>query len=190
MREIRSDLPFIYRFFLEPSVALHLRGSRPGPKDLKTSVVYHDFCKAAEGRVNEQFRRSQTAYLPRERSSEIFDTHIMPTLFEKIGKGLKLNEAQYNRYEPGAFFDWHFDYNEGDSQTERTASMTGIVCFSKKSDYSGGLLDILHPGESRVRRHKLDQYELIFFPSIFKHRVSKLRSGEREALVFWLRCPR
>ena len=95
---------------------------------------------------------------------------------------------QYTVYQKDDYYDWHIDnhskpYNNG---MIRKLSFTILL----NDEFEGGNFDIWngHPisEKSEVKSYALKKGEMIVFPSHTWHKVNKVTSGVRKALVGWL----
>ena len=102
-------------------------------------------------------------------------------------EGMRLTEiAQFTEYPKGGFYDWHMDA-EVNCQFEppiRKISMT--ILLSDPSEFTGGDLEFMAEGN---KPPQLLQGQAIFFCSILRHRVSKVKKGRRQSLVMWFGGP-
>ena len=102
-------------------------------------------------------------------------------------EGMQINEqAQFTEYPKGGFYDWHMDA-EVNCQYEppvRKISMT--ILLSEPSEFEGGDLEFMTEGN---RPPQLLQGQAIFFCSLLRHRVAKVKKGIRRSLVMWFGGP-
>ena len=102
-------------------------------------------------------------------------------------EGMQLTEvAQFTEYPKGGFYDWHMDA-EVNCQFEppvRKISMT--ILLSDPSEFVGGDLEFMTEGN---KPPQLLQGQAIFFCSMLRHRVSKVKKGIRRSLVQWFGGP-
>lgn len=90
-----------------------------------------------------------------------------------------------SRYESGMEYGWHMDnaIMQGTGSPVR-ADIACTLFLSRPDDYDGGELEISGPaGDSRI---KLDQGDAFLYPATSRHRVAKIRSGQRVAAIVWL----
>ena len=101
--------------------------------------------------------------------------------------GMTLTEyAQFTEYPKGGFYDWHMDA-EVNCQFEppvRKISMT--ILLSDPSEFVGGDLEFMTKGN---KPPQLLQGQAIFFNSLIRHRVAKVKKGIRRSLVMWFGGP-
>ena len=102
-------------------------------------------------------------------------------------EGMTITEpAQFTEYPKGGFYDWHMDA-EVNCQNEppvRKISMT--ILLSDPSEFEGGDLEFMTKGN---KPPQLLQGQAIYFCSLLRHRVSKVKKGVRRSLVQWFGGP-
>ena len=101
--------------------------------------------------------------------------------------GMRLSEpAQFTEYPKGGFYDWHMDaeVNCRFEPPVRKISMT--ILLSDPSEFVGGDLEFMTEGN---KPPQLLQGQAIFFCSLIRHRVSKVKKGGRRSLVQWFGGP-
>ena len=86
-------------------------------------------------------------------------------------------------YGKGCHYDWHIDV--GKAVPNRKLSFT--IQLSKPEDYEGGDLEFL--GTETNTDAFRQQGTCIIFPSFLAHKVSKVKSGTRLAIVGWIHGP-
>ena len=102
-------------------------------------------------------------------------------------EGMQITEpAQFTEYPKGGFYDWHMDA-EVNCQFEppvRKISMT--ILLSPQNEFEGGDLEFMSEGN---KPPQLLQGQAIFFCSMIRHRVAKVKKGIRRSLVMWFGGP-
>ena len=102
-------------------------------------------------------------------------------------EGMEITEnAQFTEYPKGGFYDWHMDA-EVDCHNEppvRKISMT--ILLSPPHEFEGGDLEFMSEGN---KPPQLLQGQAIFFCSLIRHRVAKVKRGIRRSLVMWFGGP-
>ena len=102
-------------------------------------------------------------------------------------EGMTITEpAQFTEYPKGGFYDWHMDA-EVHCQFEppvRKISMT--ILLSPPNEFEGGDLEFMTEGN---KPPQLLQGQAIFFCSLIRHRVAKVKKGVRLSLVMWFGGP-
>ena len=101
--------------------------------------------------------------------------------------GVQITEsAQFTEYPKGGFYDWHMDA-EVHCRFEppvRKVSMT--ILLSDPSEFVGGDLEFMTEGN---KPPQLLQGQAVFFNSLLRHRVAKIKKGIRRSLVMWFGGP-
>jgi len=98
-------------------------------------------------------------------------------------EGMEITEpGQFTEYPKGGFYDWHMDaeVNCRFEPPVRKISMT--ILLSDPSEFEGGDLEFMTEGN---KPPNLIQGQAIFFCSLLRHRVSKVKKGIRRSLVMW-----
>ena len=125
---------------------------------------------------------------------------VMPEMYKRIERsmlqvngnhfgyeGMQLTElAQFTEYPKGGFYDWHMDA-EVNCQYEppvRKISMT--ILLSDASEFEGGDLEFMTESN---KPPQLMQGQAIFFCSLIRHHVAKVKKGIRRSLVMWFGGP-
>lgn len=83
------------------------------------------------------------------------------------------------RYRPGEHYTWHVDMGRDDLASRK---LSVIVLLSESSAYGGGELEWM-PDLGPCPR---EIGTALIFPSFMPHRVTRVTSGERFALVAWV----
>ena len=86
-------------------------------------------------------------------------------------------------YGKGCHYDWHIDV--GKSVPNRKLSFT--IQLSKPEDYEGGDLEFL--GTEINKEAFRQQGTCVIFPSFLAHKITKVKSGTRYAIVGWVHGP-
>jgi len=102
-------------------------------------------------------------------------------------EGMQLTEpGQFTEYPKGGFYDWHMDA-EVNCQFEppvRKISMT--ILLSPAEEFEGGDLEFMTEGN---KPPQLLQGQAVYFCSLLRHRVTKVKKGIRRSLVMWFGGP-
>ena len=102
-------------------------------------------------------------------------------------EGMQITEpGQFTEYPKGGFYDWHMD-GDVNCQFEppvRKISMT--ILLSPQNEFEGGDLEFMSEGN---KPPQLLQGQAIFFCSMIRHRVAKVKKGMRRSLVMWFGGP-
>ena len=95
------------------------------------------------------------------------------------------SNLQYTTYSEGQFYRWHSDTR---SEGDRTRKLSFSLQLSSPEDYSGGELQFMD-NDGRLLFAPKELGTLVIFDSRVKHRVRKVLSGKRRALVGWVEGP-
>ena len=140
-----------------------------------------------EGKYDTKMRVTTISWIPFNAMPQMY-TIIERTMLQVNGNhfgydGMRLSEpAQFTEYPKGGFYDWHMD-SDVSCQFEppvRKISMT--ILLSDPSEFVGGDLEFMTEGN---KPPQLLQGQAIFFCSLIRHRVNKVKKGVRRSLVMW-----
>ena len=144
-----------------------------------------------EGKYDTKKRITTISWIPFKALPEMYKI-IERTMKQVNGNhfgydGMQITEpAQFTEYPKGGFYDWHTDA-EANCQYEppvRKISMT--ILLSDPSEFEGGDLEFMTEGN---KPPQLMQGQAIFFCSLIRHRVAKVKKGRRRSLVMWFGGP-
>ena len=102
--------------------------------------------------------------------------------------GFDNNTLQYTSYSVGDHYKWHID-TINDKPLDQIRKLSFTVQLSDPEEYSGGELQFLGDDDQLYFAPK-DKGTIIIFDSRIKHRVRKVNSGCRKALVGWVEGPK
>ena len=102
-------------------------------------------------------------------------------------EGMTLAEpAQFTEYPKGGFYDWHMDADVNGRFEPPVRKISMSILLSDPSEFTGGDLEFMAEGN---KPPQLIQGQAIFFCSLIRHRVSKVKKGIRRSLVMWFGGP-
>jgi PKHD-type hydroxylase len=102
-------------------------------------------------------------------------------------EGMQLMEpAQFTEYPKGGFYDWHMDADITGRYEPPVRKISMTILLSNQSEFEGGDLEFMAEGN---RPPSLIQGQAIFFNSMLRHRVAKIKKGMRQSLVMWFGGP-
>ena len=102
-------------------------------------------------------------------------------------EGMKLTEpAQFTEYPKGGFYDWHMDAEVNCHHEPPVRKISMTILLSNPSEFEGGDLEFMTQGN---KPPGLEQGQAIFFCSLIRHRVAKVKKGVRRSLVMWFGGP-
>ena len=157
----------------------------------KTQEARVGHVKAADGKYDTKKRITTISWIPFKAMPDMYRI-IERTMKQANGnhfgyEGMQLTEpAQFTEYPKGGFYDWHMDadlicINE---PPVRKISMT--ILLSNQSEFEGGELEFMSEDN---KPSQLLQGQAIFFCSMIRHRVAKVKKGVRRSLVMWFGGP-
>ena len=144
-----------------------------------------------QGQADTKMRITTISWIPFKALPEMYRI-IERTMKQANGnhfgyEGMMITEpGQFTEYPKGGFYDWHMDA-EVNCQYEppiRKISMT--ILLSNTSEFEGGDLEFMTEGN---KPPQLLQGQAIFFCSLLRHRVAKVKKGVRRSLVMWFGGP-
>ena len=147
--------------------------------------------KQKGGTYDTKMRITTISWIPFSTMPEMYRT-IERTMLQVNGnhfgyEGMKITEpAQFTEYPKGGFYDWHMD-SDVNCQNEppvRKISMT--ILLSPPNEFEGGDLEFMTKGQ---KPPQLLQGQAIFFCSLIRHQVNKVKKGMRRSLVMWFGGP-
>ena len=101
--------------------------------------------------------------------------------------GMQITEpAQFTEYPKGGFYDWHMDAEVNCQFEPPIRKMSMTILLSPSNEFEGGDLEFMTEGN---KPPQLMQGQAIFFCSLIRHRVSKVKKGIRRSLVMWFGGP-
>jgi len=101
--------------------------------------------------------------------------------------GMKITElGQFTEYPKGGFYDWHMDAEVNCQFAPPIRKISMTILLSDPSEFEGGDLEFMTEGN---KPPQLLQGQAIFFCSLLRHRVAKVKKGIRRSLVMWFGGP-
>ncbi len=102
-------------------------------------------------------------------------------------EGMQITEmAQFTEYPKGGFYDWHMDADVNCAFEPPIRKISMTVLLSNQSEFEGGDLEFMTENNKPLQ---LIQGQAIFFCSLIRHRVAKVKKGVRRSLVMWFGGP-
>lgn len=96
---------------------------------------------------------------------------------------------QYTTYSEGEFYNWHTDSDKPDPNGI-IRKLSFIMQLSDPNDYEGGDVQILSSASNQLITVPKERGIISVFDSSLKHRVRKIKKGNRKSLVGWIKGPR
>ena len=102
-------------------------------------------------------------------------------------EGMTITEqAQFTEYPKGGFYDWHMDADVNCQFEPPVRKISMTILLSNQSEFEGGELEFMTKDS---KPDQLIQGQAIFFCSLIRHRVNKVKKGIRRSLVMWFGGP-
>ena len=102
-------------------------------------------------------------------------------------EGMTITEqAQFTEYPKGGFYDWHMDAEVNCKYEPPVRKISMTILLSPQHEFEGGDLEFMSEGN---KPPQLLQGQAIFFCSMLRHRVAKVKKGVRRSLVQWFGGP-
>jgi PKHD-type hydroxylase len=147
--------------------------------------------KAKEGKYDTKMRITTISWIPFK---------VMPEMYKRIERsmlqangnhfgyeGMTITEfAQFTEYPKGGFYDWHMDADVNCQNEPPVRKISMTILLSNPSEFEGGDLEFMTEGN---KPPQLLQGQAIFFCSLIRHRVAKVKKGMRRSLVMWFGGP-
>ena len=125
---------------------------------------------------------------------------VMPEMYKRIEhsmlqvngnhfgyEGMTITEvAQFTEYPKGGFYDWHMDADVNCQFEPPVRKISMTILLSPQTEFEGGDLEFMSEGN---KPPQLLQGQAIFFCSLIRHRVAKVKKGIRRSLVMWFGGP-
>tara|TARA_R110000824_G_scaffold75034_3_gene190586 strand:- start:835 stop:1422 length:588 start_codon:yes stop_codon:yes gene_type:complete len=144
-----------------------------------------------EGRYDTKMRITTISWIP---------FTVMPDMYKRIERsmlqvngnhfgyeGMQISEyAQFTEYPKGGFYDWHMDAEVSCEFEPPVRKISMTILLSDASEFEGGDLEFMTEGN---KPPQLMQGQAIYFCSLLRHRVAKVKKGIRRSLVMWFGGP-
>jgi PKHD-type hydroxylase len=143
------------------------------------------------GKHDTKKRVTTISWIPFKAMPEMY--HIIERTMNQVNgnhfgyEGMRLTEpAQFTEYPKGGFYDWHVDADINCSFEPPVRKISMTILLSNQSEFEGGDLEFMTEGN---KPPQLLQGQAIFFCSLLRHRVAKVKRGVRRSLVMWFGGP-
>ena len=142
---------------------------------------------------NMKIRNSQVGWIP----TDSWISGMMKHFVEVANNNLfhyDLNQwashIQFTYYNgKGSHYGWHNDLWDSYFDDDNVRKLSISLLLSDCSEYEGGELQLMYMGDNQMLTTKPPIGSAIIFPSMTRHRVRPLKSGERISLVGWYGGP-
>ena len=144
-----------------------------------------------EGKYDTKKRITTISWIPFNKMPEMYKM-IERSMKQANGnhfgyEGMQITEpAQFTEYPKGGFYDWHMDADVIGKFEPPVRKISMTILLSNQSEFEGGDLEFMAEGN---KPPQLIQGQAIYFCSMLRHRVSKVKRGIRRSLVMWFGGP-
>ena len=179
-------LPLLVLYFLLHSVRILLIwGHQQKSEEAKVGF------NVKEGKYDTKKRITTISWIPFNKMPEMYKM-IERSMKQANGnhfgyEGMQITEpAQFTEYPKGGFYDWHMDADVIGKFEPPVRKISMTILLSNQSEFEGGDLEFMAEGN---KPPQLIQGQAIYFCSMLRHRVSKVKRGIRRSLVMWFGGP-
>ena len=144
-----------------------------------------------EGNYDTKMRVTTVSWIPFKTMPEMYKI-IERSMLQANGnhfgyEGMQLTEvAQFTEYPKGGFYDWHMDADVNCIHEPPVRKVSMTILLSPQNEFEGGDLEFMSEGN---KPPQLVQGQAIYFCSLIRHRVAKVKKGIRRSLVMWFGGP-
>jgi len=144
-----------------------------------------------EGKYDTKMRITTISWIPFKEMPDMYKI-IERTMKQVNGnhfgyEGMTITEpAQFTEYPKGGFYDWHMDADVNCQYEPPVRKVSMTILLSPQNEFEGGDLEFMSEGN---KPPQLLQGQAIFFCSLIRHRVAKVKKGMRRSLVMWFGGP-
>ena len=144
-----------------------------------------------EGSYDTKMRITNISWIPFKALPDMYKI-IERTMHQVNGnhfgyEGMTITEpGQFTEYPKGGFYDWHMDAEVNCRYEPPVRKISMTILLSDPSEFVGGDLEFMTQGN---KPPQLLQGQAIFFCSLIRHRVAKVKKGIRRSLVMWFGGP-
>ena len=141
----------------------------------------------AQGKYDTKKRITTISWIPFKAMPEMYSI-IEKTMKQANGnhfgyEGMTITEpGQFTEYPKGGFYDWHMDAEVNCIYEPPVRKISMTILLSPDNEFEGGDLEFMTEGN---KPPQLLQGQAIFFCSLLRHRVNKVKKGRRRSLVMW-----
>ena len=144
-----------------------------------------------EGKYDTKMRITTISWIPFSKMPQMY-TRIERSMKQVNGnhfgyEGMTITEpAQFTEYPKGGFYDWHMDADVNCMHEPPVRKISMTILLSPPHEFKGGDLEFMTEGN---KPPQLIQGQAIYFCSLLRHRVAKVKKGIRRSLVMWFGGP-
>ena len=149
------------------------------------------FTGKKEGRHDTKMRITTISWIPFSKMPDMYKTierSMLQANRNHFGyEGMMITEpAQFTEYPKGGLYDWHMDADVNCEYEPPVRKISMTILLSPQNEFEGGDLEFMSEGG---KLPQLIQGQAIFFNSMLRHRVAKVKKGVRRSLVMWFGGP-
>jgi len=144
-----------------------------------------------EGRHDTKMRVTTISWIPFSKMPDMYKTierSMLQANRNHFGyEGMMITEpAQFTEYPKGGFYDWHMDGEVNCHYEPPVRKISMTILLSPENEFEGGDLEFMSEGG---KPPQLIQGQAVYFCSLIRHRVAKVKKGIRRSLVMWFGGP-
>jgi len=157
----------------------------------KTQEAKVGMAKGKEGKHDTKKRITTISWIPFKEMPDLYRI-IEHSMLQANGnhfgyEGMQISEpAQFTEYPKGGFYDWHIDADFSGKYEPPVRKISMTLLLSPPNEFEGGELEFMQEGD---KPPNLVQGQAIFFCSLIRHRIIKIKTGIRRSLVMWFGGP-
>jgi len=146
---------------------------------------------SGEGKYDTKKRITTISWIPFSKMPQMYkiiEQSMLQANRNHFGyEGMKITEmAQFTEYPKGGFYDWHMDADVNCHYEPPIRKISMTILLSNQSEFEGGDLEFMAEGN---KLPQLLQGQAVYFCSLIRHRVAKVKRGIRRSLVMWFGGP-
>tara|TARA_R100000008_G_C3573821_1_gene163916 strand:- start:518 stop:1174 length:657 start_codon:yes stop_codon:yes gene_type:complete len=172
----------VHTTFLSPTQCEAVRNATESPLWIQGEVDSGQINKKLRNVKQQGLMMSEDGW-PHTRILELLRQANEARFKFKVDGFMNYDAPMIMEYGKGCHYDWHIDI--GKNVPNRKLSFT--IQLSKPDEYEGGDLEFL--GTEVKKEDFRNEGTCIIFPSFLAHRITKVKSGKRVAIVGWLHGP-
>ena len=145
----------------------------------------------AGGKYDTKMRITTISWIPFKKMPDMY--RIIERSMQQVNnnhfgyEGMQVTEeAQFTEYPKGGFYDWHIDADVNCRYEPPVRKISMTILLSPQHEFEGGDLEFMSEGN---KPPQLLQGQAIFFCSLIRHRVAKVKRGIRRSLVIMFGGP-
>jgi PKHD-type hydroxylase len=149
------------------------------------------------GKLDANIRQSKVSWIhPSEHTAWLFNKLaelVARVNLDKFQFDLShIDVFQYTTYTEGGFYRWHIDSDLKDTYGPNHRKLgISIILSDPETEYTGGEFQIMPSGNpEEIHSTTVKKGDILVFPAFVPHQVTRVLSGKRKSLVFWVLGPK